>query len=81
MLIAIAVKDTGRNPDWRDGKKKKNLIVSVSMTDDNSDREVQVIGDEDVMYEPLIDDIGVKMLMEEADFEVETDSRDKLQGV
>ena len=48
----------------------------VSTMDDNSDREseVQDIGDEHVMYEPLLDDIDMETLMQEADFEVETGS-------
>ena len=33
------------------------------------------------MYEPLLDDIDVETLMEEADFGVEMGSRDELRGV
>ena len=84
MLIAIAMKATGRNPDWQvDGLKKKRKNLIVSMTDNNSDREreVQYTGDKDEMYEPLLDDIDVETLMAEGDFEVETGSREELRGV
>ena len=39
------------------------------------------MGDEDIMYEPLLDDIDVEMLMNEDDFEIDTGSQDGLQGV
>ena len=42
------------------------------MTDDNRESEVQDIADEDVMYEPLLDDDGGSRI------EVETGSRDEL---
>ena len=35
----------------------------------------------DEMYEPLLDDIDVETLMEEDDLEIETGSRDELQGM
>ena len=38
-------------------------------------------GDEDIMYELLLDDIDVETLMHEDDFGIETGSRDRLQGV
>ena len=66
-------------------KKTKNLIVC--MTNDNSHKqwEVQDMGEQDVrnrdkhiMHEPLLDDLDIKMLMDEDNFEIETGSRDRL---
>ena len=65
-----------------DGYKKTYLTVS-STDDDSSNKEpeVQDVGDEDIMYEPLLDDKDVKMLINEGDFEIDTGSRDGLQDV
>ena len=35
-------------------------------------------GDKDIMYEPLLDDSDIKMLMDEDNFEIETGSQDRL---
>ena len=47
----------------------------------NKERKVQDVGDEDIMYEPLLDDIAAETLMNEADFQIYTGSWDGLQGV
>ena len=39
------------------------------------------MGDKDIMYELLLDDIDAEMLMNEGDFEIDTGSRDGLQSV
>ena len=39
------------------------------------------MGDEDIMCELLLDDIDEETLMNEDDFEIDTGSRDGLQGV
>ena len=39
------------------------------------------VGDKDIMYAPLLDDIDVETLMDEDDFESDTGSCDRLQGV
>ena len=84
VLLALK-KATGRNSVWQvDGfwkvddfkRKKKSLIVSMTNNNSDREREVQDVGDkdEDVMHEPLLDDIGVETLMNEDDFEFETGS-------
>ena len=45
----------GRNPDWQIDSITKKLIVSVTDDNSNKEREVQDLGDEDVMHEPLLD--------------------------
>ena len=39
------------------------------------------MGDEDIMYKPLLDDINADTLMNEDDFEIDMGSRNGLQGV
>ena len=57
----------------------------MSRTDDSSNKErelyIQDVGDKDIMHEPLVDDIGAKTLTNKGDFEIDTGSRDVLQGV
>ena len=60
-------------------KKKKNLTVSRTDNNSNKEREVQDVGDEDIMYEPLLDDIDVETLMNEDNLKIDTESRDRLQ--
>ena len=43
--------------------KKKNLTASRTDDSSNMEREVQDVGDEDIMYEPLLDDIDAEALM------------------
>ena len=45
----------------------------VCMTDD--------VGDEELMYEPLLDNIGEETLMNEDNFEIDTGSCNRLQGL
>ena len=58
--------------------KKKNLTLSRTDDSSNKEREVQDMGDEDIMYEPLLDDMRK---LNEDDFEIDTGLRDWLQGV
>ena len=60
---------------------KKNLPVSRTDDSSNKEREVQDVGDEDIMYQSLLDDIDAEMLMNEGYFEIDTESQDGLQGV
>ena len=39
------------------------------------------MGDEDILYELLLNDIDVETLMDEDNFEIDMRSRDRLQGV
>ena len=63
-------------------KKKRNLTVNrtdgSSNKASNKEREVQDVGDEDIKYEPLLDDFNEETLMNEDDFEIDTGSRDGL---
>ena len=61
--------------------KKRNLTVSRTDNSSNKEREVQDVGEEDIMYEPLSDDIDAETLMNEDDFEIDTGSRDGLQVI
>ena len=61
--------------------KKKYLTVSRIDDSSNKEREVQDVGDKDKMYELLLDDIDAETLMNEDDFEIDTGSRDVVQGV
>ena len=61
-------------------RKKKNLTVSRTDDSSNKEREVQDMGDEDIPYKLLLDNIDVEMLMNEDDFEIGTRSRDGLKG-
>ena len=57
---------------------------ALNMTDNNNkEREVQDVRDKDFMYEPLLDNEDMDILMEENDHEIEikTGSQDELQGV
>ena len=57
---------------------------ALNMTKNNSiEREVQGVRDQDFMYEPLLYDVDMEMLVEENDHEIEnkTGSQDELQGV
>ena len=45
-------------PNWQ--LKNKNLTVSRTNDSSNKEREVQDVGDEDIMYEPLLDDINAE---------------------
>ena len=47
----------------------------------NKEREVQDVGDEDILYKPLLNDIDVETLMNEDYFEIDTGSQDGLQGI
>ena len=47
----------------------------------NKEREVQDMGDENIMYEPLLDNINTETLINEDDFEIDMGSRDGLHGV
>ena len=51
------------------GQLKNNLTVSRTDDSSNQEREVQDVGEENIMYEPLLDDIDVETLMNEDDFE------------
>ena len=55
----------------------------MGRTDDssNKEREVQDVGDKDIMHELLLDDIDMVMLMNEGDIEIDTGSWDGLHGV
>ena len=45
----------------------------MNMTDD--------VGDEDIMYKLLLDNMAMETLMDEDNFEIDMGSRDRLQGV
>ena len=64
-------------------KKKRNLIVNMTDDHSNKEREVQDTGLEDIMYKQLLGDIhvDVETFMDEDDFEIDTGSRDGLQGI
>ena len=55
----------------------------MSRTDDssNKERQVQDMGDKDVIYKPLLDNIDTETLMNVDDCEIDTGSRDGLHGV
>ena len=50
--------------------------LTVSRTDDsrNKEKEVLDVGDEDMMYGPLLDDIHTETFMNEDDFELTRDN-------
>ena len=39
------------------------------------------MGDEDIMYKPLLDNVDVETLINESDFKIDTGSLDRLQGI
>ena len=55
-------------------KKKKYLTVSRTDKSSNKKREVQDVGDEDIMYEPLLDNIDAETLMNGDDFKIDMGS-------
>ena len=55
--------------------------MSITNYSSNKEREVQDVEDEGVMYELLLDNIHVEMLMDEDDSEIVTWSWDRLQSV
>ena len=54
--------------------KKKYLTVSRNDDNSNKEKEGQDVGDENIMYKSLLDDINVEALMNEDDFEIDTGS-------
>ena len=62
-------------------KKTMNLTVSTTAESCNKEKEVQGVGDDDILYERLLHDMDVETLMNEDDFEIDTGSCDGLQGV
>ena len=63
------------------GQLKKNLTVSRFNNSSNKEWEIQDMGDEDIMYKPLLDNIDVETLTNESDFEIDTASPDRLQVI
>ena len=55
----------------RQFKKEKELESEHGRHNGNKEREVQDVGDENIMYEPLLDDIDADTFMDEDDFEIE----------
>ena len=59
----------------------KYLTVSGTDSSSNKEREIQDVGDEDIMYKSLLDNTAVETLVNEDDFEIDTGSRDRLHGL
>ena len=63
------------------GQLKKNLTVSRIDDSCNKEREVQNVGNKDIVYEPLLDNMDAETLMNEGNFEIDMGSSEGLQGV
>lgn len=54
--------------------KKEYLTVSRNDNNSTKEKEGQDVGDENVMYKPLLDDANAETLMNEDGFEIDTGS-------